>query len=111
MLTGSAVAQERVKVKVAALTLPVFNPIIVNLMKEKGIDARHGLEMDVKAYPSIAAFDRQRALGRGRATGMAVARAQEHLGHVRADGRREVPRKASGRRHHLRAIAIARRRR
>ena len=49
-------AQDRVKVKVAALTLPVFNPIIVNLMKEKGIDARHGLEMDVKAYPSIAAF-------------------------------------------------------
>jgi ABC-type nitrate/sulfonate/bicarbonate transport system substrate-binding protein len=56
VLTGSGVAQERVKVKVAALTLPVFNPIIVNLMKEKGIDTRHGLEMDVKAYPSIAAF-------------------------------------------------------
>ncbi len=55
-LGGAAAAQERVKVKVAALTLPVFNPIIVNLMKEKGIDARHGLEMDVKAYPSIAAF-------------------------------------------------------
>jgi ABC-type nitrate/sulfonate/bicarbonate transport system substrate-binding protein len=57
VLLGSPVtAQERVKVKVAALTLPVFNPIIVNLMKEKGIDARHGLEMEVKAYPSIAAF-------------------------------------------------------
>ena len=49
-------AQERVKIRVAALTLPVFNPIIVNLMKGKGIDARHGLEMDVQAYPSIAAF-------------------------------------------------------
>jgi len=48
VLLGSPVtAQERVKVKVAALTLPVFNPIIVNLMKEKGIDARHGLEMEV----------------------------------------------------------------
>src|SRR5918999_19171 len=51
-----AAAQDRIKLKVAALTLPVFNPIIVNLMKEKGIDVRHGLEMDVKAYPSIAAF-------------------------------------------------------
>lgn len=49
-------AQERVKIRVAALTLPVFNPIIVNLMREKGIDARHNLEMDVRAYPSIAAF-------------------------------------------------------
>jgi ABC-type nitrate/sulfonate/bicarbonate transport system substrate-binding protein len=51
-----AAAQDRIKLKVAALTLPVFNPIIVSLMREKGIDARHGLEMDVKAYPSIAAF-------------------------------------------------------
>jgi ABC-type nitrate/sulfonate/bicarbonate transport system substrate-binding protein len=51
-----ALAQERVKIKVAALTLPVFNPIIVNVMKEKGIDAKHLLDMEVEAYPSIAAF-------------------------------------------------------
>jgi ABC-type nitrate/sulfonate/bicarbonate transport system substrate-binding protein len=56
VLATTATAQERVKVRVAALTLPVFNPIIVNLMREKGLDARHGLELDVKAYPSIAAF-------------------------------------------------------
>ena len=56
LLVPVAAAQERTKIKVAALTLPVFNPIIVNLMKEKGIDARHGLELDVRAYPSIAAF-------------------------------------------------------
>jgi ABC-type nitrate/sulfonate/bicarbonate transport system substrate-binding protein len=58
-LAGSSVpaaAQDRIKLKVAALTLPVFNPIIVSLMREKGIDVRHGLEMDVKPYPSIAAF-------------------------------------------------------
>lgn len=52
----AARAQERVKIRVAALTLPVFNPIIVNLMKEKGIDTRHHLDMEVKAYPSIATF-------------------------------------------------------
>jgi len=56
LLVTTAPAQERVKLKVAALTLPVFNPIIVNLMKEKGFDARHGLTLDVRAYPSIAAF-------------------------------------------------------
>ncbi|HXH83145.1 MAG TPA: ABC transporter substrate-binding protein [Candidatus Tectomicrobia bacterium] len=49
-------AQEKVKIRVAALTLPVFNPIIVNLLREKGIDARHGFEMEVKSYPSIATF-------------------------------------------------------
>jgi ABC-type nitrate/sulfonate/bicarbonate transport system substrate-binding protein len=52
----SANGQDKIKIKVAALTLPVFNPIIVNLMKEKGIDARHGLEMEVKPYPSISTF-------------------------------------------------------
>jgi len=48
--------QDKTKIRVAALTLPVFNPIIVNLLKEKSIDARHGLEMEVKTYPSIATF-------------------------------------------------------
>jgi ABC-type nitrate/sulfonate/bicarbonate transport system substrate-binding protein len=48
--------QERVKIRAASLTLPVFNPIIVNLMKERGLDARHGFDMEVKPYPSIAAF-------------------------------------------------------
>lgn len=51
-----AAAQAKLRIRVAALTLPVFNPIIVSLMREKGFDARHGLEMDVKPYPSIAAF-------------------------------------------------------
>jgi hypothetical protein len=36
----AATGQDRVKIRAAALTLPVFNPIIVNLMKEQGIDAR-----------------------------------------------------------------------
>ncbi len=48
--------QERVKIRAASLTLPVFNPIIVNLMKERGLDARHGFDMEVRPYPSIAAF-------------------------------------------------------
>jgi NitT/TauT family transport system substrate-binding protein len=48
--------QDKVKIRVAALTLPVFNPIIVNLLREKSIDARHGFEMEVKTYPSIATF-------------------------------------------------------
>ena len=48
--------QDKTRIRVAALTLPVFNPIIVNLLKEKAIDSRHGLEMEVKTYPSIATF-------------------------------------------------------
>jgi ABC-type nitrate/sulfonate/bicarbonate transport system substrate-binding protein len=59
----AATAQEKVKIRAAALTLPVFNPIIVNLMKEKGLDARHGLDMEVKTVPSIAALYASLATG------------------------------------------------
>jgi ABC-type nitrate/sulfonate/bicarbonate transport system substrate-binding protein len=54
--TGGPVAQDRVKIRAASLTLPVFNPIIVNLMKERGLDAKHGFDLEIKAYPSISAF-------------------------------------------------------
>ena len=41
---------------VSSLTLPVFNPIVWNIMKARGFDAKHGFELDIKAYPSISAF-------------------------------------------------------
>jgi NitT/TauT family transport system substrate-binding protein len=53
---AAAPAQERVPIRAASLTLPVFNPIIVNLIKERGLDAKHGLDLEIKPYPSIAAF-------------------------------------------------------
>ncbi len=53
---GVAPAQGKVAIRAASLTLPVFNPIIVNVMKERGFDARRGFDMEVKAYPSISAF-------------------------------------------------------
>jgi ABC-type nitrate/sulfonate/bicarbonate transport system substrate-binding protein len=41
---------------VSSLTLPVFNPLVWNVMKAKGIDAKHGFNLDAHAYPSISAF-------------------------------------------------------
>lgn len=49
-------AQQRPKIAVSSLTLPVFNPIVWNIMKARGFDAKHGFELDIKAYPSISAF-------------------------------------------------------
>jgi len=49
-------AQEKPKIKVSSLTLPVFNPLVWNIMKARGLDAKHGFELDVKPYPSISAF-------------------------------------------------------
>ncbi len=51
-------AQERVKIRVAALTLPVFNPIIVHLMKEKAID-----EADTTVVGGPTVFQKMRTVG------------------------------------------------
>ena len=51
-----AQAQQKPVIKVSSLTLPVFNPLVWNIMKAKGFDAKHGFELDIHAYPSIAAF-------------------------------------------------------
>ncbi len=53
---SSAQAQQKPVIKVSSLTLPVFNPLVWNIMKARGIDAKHGFELDAKAYPSISAF-------------------------------------------------------
>src|SRR5436309_10331310 len=51
-----AYAQTKPKITVSSLTLPVFNPLVWNIMKAKGIDTKHGFELDIHAYPSISAF-------------------------------------------------------
>src|SRR4051812_13074512 len=51
-----AYAQAKPKITVSSLTLPVFNPLVWNIMKAKGIDAKHGFELVIHAYPSISAF-------------------------------------------------------
>jgi ABC-type nitrate/sulfonate/bicarbonate transport system substrate-binding protein len=49
-------AQQKPVIKVSSLTLPVFNPLVWNIMKARGFDAKHGFELEIQAYPSIAAF-------------------------------------------------------
>jgi NitT/TauT family transport system substrate-binding protein len=51
-----AVAQAKPKIKVGSLTLPVFAPIIVNIMKARGFDAKAGFDADVTVYPGFAAY-------------------------------------------------------
>ena len=56
LITPPAQAQQKPVIKVSSLTLPVFNPLVWNIMKAQGIDAKHGFELDIHAYPSISAF-------------------------------------------------------
>jgi ABC-type nitrate/sulfonate/bicarbonate transport system substrate-binding protein len=52
----AAHAQAKPKISASSLTLPVFNPIVWNIMKARGLDAKNGFELDIHAYPSISAF-------------------------------------------------------
>jgi len=52
----AARAQEKPKIKVSSLTLPVFNPLVWNVMKARGLDVKNGFELDARPYPSISAF-------------------------------------------------------
>ena len=55
-IASPAQAQQKPVIKVSSLTLPVFNPLVWNIMKAKGFDAKNGFELDAKPYPSISAF-------------------------------------------------------
>ncbi len=52
LAAAPAAAQEKPKIKVGSLTLPVFAPIVLNIMKAKGFDAKNGFELDIVTYPS-----------------------------------------------------------
>src|ERR1043165_3719301 len=53
---AGAQAQDKPKIKASSLTLPVFNPLVWNVMKARGLDAKNGFELDARPYPSISAF-------------------------------------------------------
>ena len=53
---GTRASEPKPKINVSSLTLPVFNPLVWNIMKARGLDAKHGFELDIHAYPSISAF-------------------------------------------------------
>ena len=55
-LPVSAPAQDKPKIRIGSLTLPVFAPIVANIMKARGFDAKNGFEADIRPYPSISAF-------------------------------------------------------
>lgn len=44
------------KIRAASLTLPVVNPVVVNVIKEQGMDQRHQLDLVIRPYPSISSF-------------------------------------------------------
>ncbi|MCC7347918.1 MAG: ABC transporter substrate-binding protein [Variibacter sp.] len=52
----AVLAQQKTKLKMASLTLPVFSPIVVAIMQSQGFDAKHGMEIEGQPDPSLAAY-------------------------------------------------------
>ena len=55
-LRQPAKAQDKPTIKVSSLTLPVFNPLVWNIMKARHFDTKHGFNLEIHAYPSISSF-------------------------------------------------------
>lgn len=55
-LATNSRAQAPTKIRVGSLTLPVFAPIIINIMKAQKFDTKNGFEAEVQVYPSFSAY-------------------------------------------------------
>jgi len=49
-------AQEPAKIKIGNLGFPSHSAMIINILKEKGFDRKHGIDMEVKAYGAVSAY-------------------------------------------------------
>lgn len=49
-------AQAASTIRIGSLTLPVFAPIIVNIMKAQKFDTKNGFTADVQVYPSFSSY-------------------------------------------------------
>ena len=49
-------AQEPVKVKLGNLAFPSHSAMILNILKEKGFDKKHGVDVELKAYGAVSAY-------------------------------------------------------
>lgn len=56
LAVAPAAAQDKPKIKVGSLTLPVFAPIVLNIIKAKGFDAKNGFELEIVTYPAFPAY-------------------------------------------------------
>jgi NitT/TauT family transport system substrate-binding protein len=49
-------AQEPVKIRVGNLGFPSHSAMIINILKEKGFDRKHGIDMEAKVYGAVSAY-------------------------------------------------------
>jgi ABC-type nitrate/sulfonate/bicarbonate transport system substrate-binding protein len=55
-IAGSLAAQEPAKVRIGNLGFPSHAAMIIGVLKDRGFDKKHGLDMDVKVYGAVGAY-------------------------------------------------------
>lgn len=60
---AQAPAAEAVKIRIGNLAFPSHSAMLLNLLKAKGFDRKHGLDMEVKAYGAVGAYYASAATG------------------------------------------------
>ena len=56
LLAGPLTAQEPVKVRIGNLGFPSHAAMILAILKDKGFDKKHGVDMEVKPYGAVGAY-------------------------------------------------------
>jgi ABC-type nitrate/sulfonate/bicarbonate transport system substrate-binding protein len=56
LVAAVAPAQEPTKIRMANLAFPSHSAMIIGVLKAKGFDAKHGIDMEVKPYGAVSAY-------------------------------------------------------
>lgn len=60
---SASFAQDPVKIRIGNLAFPSHSAMLLNILKAKGFDRKHGLDMEVKAYGAVGAYYASSATG------------------------------------------------
>ncbi len=63
LLAGAAAAQDLIKVKLGRISFPTMITMMVDVVKEQGLDRRNGIDLEVSSYGAVSAYYAAQASG------------------------------------------------
>src|SRR5437667_12578475 len=56
LLVGTAAAQDAIKVKMGRIAFPTYVTVMVDLVKETGLDRKNGIDLNIVPFGAIPAY-------------------------------------------------------
>ena len=63
LIAAAAPAQEPVKIRIGNLGFPSHSAMIISVLKDRGFDRKHGIDMEVKVFGAVSAYYASTAAG------------------------------------------------